>query len=200
MEPRTRREFARRAGAPRPTGARASIGTARTTGDLGYGRAMRRLLPVLTLLATVTFAADASAATRYAAPAGSGPEPCASAAPCSLADATTGAGVADGDTVEVAVGEYTVPGYLDIGHRITLQGASSTPPYPVLTGNHDGALVFMHDFGSTVRRLAIQNLSAGASAGALAGIGDGVYENLVLRGTGKPSAAAPVGVAILSPR
>jgi len=64
-----------------------------------YTPPMRRSLAVLTVcVAGLLAPLGAQAATRYAAPTGAGPEPCAEAAPCTLT-AALGGGLADGDTV-----------------------------------------------------------------------------------------------------
>src|SRR5262245_58857513 len=51
-------------------------------------------------------ASSATGAQRYAAPEGSGPEPCAKAAPCSLENAVTKA--SENDEVIVTAGHYTL--------------------------------------------------------------------------------------------
>lgn len=59
------------------------------------------------ILATSALPAGAGAATRFAAPNGAGPEPCAEAQPCSLAQATSG-GLRAGDTVLLLAGTYSL--------------------------------------------------------------------------------------------
>ena len=78
---------------------------------------------VLALLACcLGLAATASAATRYAEPAGTGPEPCTSADPCPLALAVDGPGVGNSDLVIVGAGAYTLTAPLTINHGIQVSG------------------------------------------------------------------------------
>jgi hypothetical protein len=67
---------------------------------------MRVVAATVACLATLALASTAQAAQRYAAPEGSGPEPCAQSAPCSLKQAVTKA--ISGDEVIVTGGTYTV--------------------------------------------------------------------------------------------
>lgn len=60
---------------------------------------------LLALALTLGIASSASATVRHASPGASGPEPCASASPCSLYDAINGS--VNGDEVIVSPGEYT---------------------------------------------------------------------------------------------
>ena len=67
---------------------------------------MRSPLPIAALLLTLAAPAAAQADPRYAAPGGSGPEPCAQGSPCSLKEAVSKAKA--GDEVIVTTGAYTV--------------------------------------------------------------------------------------------
>src|SRR5829696_3473539 len=68
-------------------------------------RQMRAGVSLLLGLAVLALAPAAQAAQRYAAPEGSGPEPCSSAAPCSLKDALAKAKA--NDEVIVTSGAYS---------------------------------------------------------------------------------------------
>src|SRR4051812_3971271 len=84
----------------------------------------RRLLPVPALL-PLALAPAAAAQTRYAAPGGGGAQPCAAAAPCSIAAAVQAA--QDGDDVAIAPGDYTVSQTLKPRTRVALHGLDGQP-------------------------------------------------------------------------
>lgn len=70
----------------------------------------------------------ASAAVRYAAPAGTGPAgSCPQANPCSIEDAVEHASVAAGDEVVLGNGDYNLTETLTVGKNITVHGV--TPGY-----------------------------------------------------------------------
>lgn len=80
-------------------------------------------------LATLAPASASAAATRYAAPAGTGPAAsCPQANPCSLEDAVEDPGVAAGDEVVLAGGLYALADRLDVDVAISVGGAPSAVP------------------------------------------------------------------------
>ena len=87
---------------------------------------MTRLWQTMTAIAVLVVPAAASGATRYAAVGGTGAEPCAQAAPCSLQDAVAGASAAD--TVNVGPGVYALSATLDVNQDgVVLQGTPGSP-------------------------------------------------------------------------
>ena len=105
---------------------------------------------VLTPLAT------AQAVQRYAAPAGSGAEPCVQASPCSLKDALTKA--KEGDEVIVTSGSYTVPETFSAEvNNLSVHGdlggsmptISATLPYQAVQVSGAGSVVSYLEFIAT---------------------------------------------------
>jgi hypothetical protein len=96
----------------------------------------------LAILATAGVAAGASGATRYAAPSGTGPEPCAVATPCNIDLAVEGPGVTAGDVIKVlpgthvpAVGPGGTSWALRVQNPVTIEAADpANPPTISATG------------------------------------------------------------------
>lgn len=85
-------------------------------------------------MATLALAADASAATRYAAPDGTGPAAsCPQANPCGLEDAVEAPATSDGDQVVVGGGVYTLSDGLVVDDAISVGGAPSAVPVILAT-------------------------------------------------------------------
>jgi hypothetical protein len=79
----------------------------------------------------------ASAAPRYASPAGTGASPCAAADPCSLPTAVGGA--ANGDEIIVAPGDYALTATLDTAVPLTIHGVAGQPrPKLTFSGAQNG--------------------------------------------------------------
>lgn len=114
--------------------------------------------------------AVADAATRYAAPGGTGPAAtCPEADPCSLADAVEDPSVAASDEVIVAPGTYNESNTLLIDDDIYVHGAQGAPfDVSIVTSNSQG--VWVDSPGATLSDLSITHT---------AGVGDGL---LLLRG------------------
>jgi hypothetical protein len=145
--------------------------------------------PVLRLLgasalAVLAVSPDAQAATRYAAPAGTGAG-CAEAAPCALADAVGGA--ASGDEVVLASGDYDVSATLKATVSLTVQGVAGQPR-PRLVGSASlSADTLNLNAGGTARHLEIQGHGPSGAALRLRGA---VGEDLVLASSSATGAAA----------
>jgi hypothetical protein len=81
------------------------------------------LAAALTLAVLAATPAIAGAEKRFAAPAGSGPEPCRATDPCSIRDAVGGVGADDGDEVLVGRGTYQLGvAELEVAKRINVHG------------------------------------------------------------------------------
>ncbi len=120
----------------------------------------------LMLVASLALAGAASAATRYAtATPGTTPN-CSQAKPCDLATAVTGA--ADGDTVIVAGGTYTLAATLidPAGTDVTIEGTD--PQHrPVITGPATGDALDVLGAGSAVSDLELRVPAANTTGAAL---------------------------------
>ena len=146
-------------------------------------RPLRRLLGA-GALATLIAAPSAQAATRYAAPAGSG-STCAATAPCAVADAVSGA--ASGDDVVLAAGDYPVTSPLHVSAGITVEGTPGQPR-PRLLGDPSlsGNTVALGN-GATARHLEIHAADESDSSLQLTGA---TGEDLVLVSTSNGGSAA----------
>jgi hypothetical protein len=143
-----------------------------------------------TMLATLLFAAPAEAGldTRYAEPAGNGPEPCLESNPCSLTDALAGA-PADA-VVLLKPGTYTQSAQLILDDDVSL-GAEQIDPGGVVI--ESSALIAVSIAPGSINSLlrditidhdpAMAGLTAGLSAGA------GVVQRVSVD-SGSPSAVA----------
>ena len=119
---------------------------------------LRRSLGVLaaTVVSLATFAGPASAAERWADPAGAGGL-CTALSPCSLSGAVTGA--VDGDVVRVKPGTYAV-GSMTVAQAIEIRGEGAGNP-PVLSGTTAGATI-VGDGGLRLTNLKITGTSGDA--------------------------------------
>ena len=146
---------------------------------------------VATVAFVCAFATTATAATRYAAPGGTGPPmTCPQANPCSLTAAVEDPSVAAGDLVLVAAGPYILGSTLDVTTGISVGGApgavplivASTPGVPAISVDSPGAV--LHDVavfqtaddralevvrGTAERVAATSDGSAACSLGATGG-------------------------------
>lgn len=129
---------------------------------------MRRSLAVLFVcaLALLTPVA-AQAATRYASPTGTGPEPCTQADPCALTAATSG-GLANGDTV-ILLGRTTgastsvydlttLPGRVGVEINRADVTLTALEDGVIIRSNSTSAAVRAPIGGAAIRRLVIQNV------------------------------------------
>lgn len=156
--------------------------------------AMRRtlLFPLALAIGLTLLVGSAAGATRYAAPGGTGADPCASqAAPCSIYTAAAinapGTTVSGGDVVELAPGTYSEAAgdlgpnaYVQPLTGITIRGEVGAPrPLIKLEANSGiyGAFLF---FGGTLRGVEIVNEAPSGSAITIAGQ-SAVVEGLVAR-------------------
>lgn len=134
---------------------------------------MRRPLAVLAVSAAVLLApVAADAATRFAAPTGTGPEPCAEAAPCALT-AALGGGLADGDTV-ILLGRATgaASSLYDLTALPGRVGVTIARSNVTVTAREDGVTIRSNSLDETVRafaggvvlrRLVLQNVCGSAA-------------------------------------
>ncbi|MCW3015445.1 MAG: hypothetical protein JWO02_2537 [Solirubrobacterales bacterium] len=143
-------------------------------------RTTRRIL-VLALGACALTPAAAEAATRYAAPAGTGS--CASASPCSMDTAVTGAAI--GDEVIITPGAYTISSTLfgPVEH-LDIHGQAGQPVPTITVSSTFGLQTAGHS------RVADLNFtSSAASSGApLAVNGNSLVERVTSRVLGTGSA------------
>jgi hypothetical protein len=124
---------------------------------------MRLALSVASCLAVLIVAPVAQAAQRYAAPSGTGGEPCAQSAPCSLKDAVTNATA--GSEVVVTAGTYPVesisaPMVPDVSIHGETGGpmpkiVATTITRPIAFSTTGGRLAYLeiennHEFGEAV--------------------------------------------------
>jgi hypothetical protein len=140
--------------------------------------------------------ADASAATRYAAPGGTGPDPCASSAsPCSIYTAAgvtaPGTTVQAGDEVVLAPGEYSDAAgdlgpseYVQLQEGIELHGEPGKPrPEIVLENNISLPGAFIVVPGDVVSHVEITTSVARTNIE----VSDGIVEDLIARNTSNAS-------------
>ena len=157
---------------------------------------------VLIALLSLALCASASAATRYAAPGGSGADPCTDQSkPCSIytaADVTApGTTVTAGDVVMLAPGTYTDTGG-DLGPNARVQPApnvriQSEPgkarPLIKLEAGEGGGAFFIGG-GASVADVAIENLGSGVfpqNNPAITIDAGGVAERIFARSTLAPA-------------
>lgn len=146
-------------------------------------RATPRLLGAW-LLGALLVAPGAHAATRYAAPAGSGGA-CEQAAPCALADAVSGA--ASGDEVVLASGDYDVPATVKATVGLTIQGVPGQPRPRLIGSSSLSGDTLSLTGGGTARHLEIHG---SGPAGAALRLRGAVGEDVVLVSTSDTGAAA----------
>jgi hypothetical protein len=119
---------------------------------------MRLLRLPIALAVSVGLCATASAATRYAAPAGVGTPPCTLAAPCPLGTAITGA--LAGDDVVVLPGDFTLAATVSVPPNVTVHGQDgSARPLIHYTGPIDNRGIDIGGANVTLRWLAIDGVT-----------------------------------------
>jgi hypothetical protein len=142
------------------------------------------------VVASLALAAPASAAIRYAAPDGTGAEPCNSRFPCALKKAIEDA-PADGTEVVVEPGNYTYSSTIFVKKRLNLHGQVGEPrPRLTPAAGFDGQA--LNDGGAAISgQLRITRLDIRSEQLALHSYAaDAVYSDLILTST--------AGVAFLS--
>ncbi len=133
--------------------------------------------------------AGANAEDRYAAPSGSGPEPCVRAAPCSLTSALTGTGAGTGDRVLVRAGTYVPAASIVVTHALTVE-PSPAPTRPLFQ-LAPGIVFSVSNAGAVVRGIDI--VGAAVPAGSeLVDLNGGTLERVALSATGGDHRAALV--------
>ncbi len=124
--------------------------------------------------ASLALGAEADAATRYAAPGGTGPAAsCPQANPCSLDDAVEDATVTAGDEVVVGTGTYLVTGGLVIDDGISVGGAPSAVPTIVATTPGEAAIA-VDASGAELHDLTLVQLAGDPAVRLLRGTVDRV--------------------------
>lgn len=152
------------------------------------------LVAFLVLLGTALPAAAAMAATRYAAPGGTGKDPCANPSrPCSVyeaaEDGAPGTTIAAGDVIELAPGTYYAKeegefGYIppvQLPKGVTLRGEPGKPrPVVVMPADSFADSAFYVPAGAEVADVEIRNLMDGARAISISG---GTIDGVIARST-----------------
>jgi len=175
---------------------------------------MRLVAAGASCLAILIAANGAQAAQRYAAPNGTGGEPCAQAAPCSLKDALTKA--KEGDEVIVASGSYMLPETLFaeapglsihgdfrgpmptisatiLGYAIQISGSGSVVSYLELIDTaEEGEALFC--IGSRVERVRLVGIGKNAH-GLYQAAGCVVRDSVVLASGEGATALYSVGIS-----
>jgi len=117
--------------------------------EISRTRRLSLLALLVAVLVTASIVAPASAATRHAAPGGSGTE-CSPAAPCEVSQALAGANA--GDEVVAHPGDYMASGSVSVGQGVTLHGVAGEPrPRLLLSG---GPSVILYQ-GATLRYVEV---------------------------------------------
>jgi hypothetical protein len=132
------------------------------------GSARSAVIGAVVAAAMLVFTASATAAQRWAAPAGTGPAAtCPQSDPCDLDTAVEDLSVVDDDEVIVTPGTYTIT-TLEVSDAIDLHGQASQPPPTINASGSPGIGIFD---AATVRDLKIEAASFEAlrlsAAGAL---------------------------------
>lgn len=126
------------------------------------------LLALLTVGLAFAAAASASATTRFAAPGGTGANPCANPAqPCSIFTAADREGnVTAGDEVVLAPGEYSAMagdfgpnGFVSLEEGISVHGAADQPR-PLIKRDTSGLAALTVNAGDTVSHIEVENTAA----------------------------------------
>jgi hypothetical protein len=152
------------------------------------------LAACLVLLWTALPTATAMAATRYAAPGGTGKDPCANPSrPCSVyeaaEDGAPGTTIAAGDVIELAPGTYYAKeegefGYIppvQLPKGVTLRGEPGKPrPVVVMPADSFADSAFYVPAGAEVADVEIRNLMDGARAINISG---GTIDGVIARST-----------------
>lgn len=162
-----------------------------------------RALVLAALLSLVVGVASAGAATRYAAPGGTGADPCANPEdPCTIYLAADGGApgttVTSGDVVMLAPGTYSdVSGDLGPVQRVQpapnvrIQGEAGKPrPVIRLESNEGGFGAFFVGGGASISDIQIDNVAAGVfphNAPAFSVEAGGVAERILARTTEAPA-------------
>lgn len=156
---------------------------------------------VIFALAGLTNTATASAAVRYAAPGGTGSDPCANPAePCSLyvagsfwAPSTT---LTSGDVIEVGPGTYSEAAgdlgpdnYVQVPPGVTIRGEADKPRPTIELETNASIVGAFFLVGGTVSRLVIENE---ADSGAAISIDGGTVERIVARAANSNAATCDV--------
>jgi hypothetical protein len=149
----------------------------------------RGTVVAIALVLSLIVATPATAATRYASPAGAGPAGaggCPESDPCGLEPAVENASVVDGDVVLLLPGTYSVgSGSVSVSDAITLKPRDpGTRPTISGTGNQ----VLDVDAGATIQDLAVTDTSSSgtgvsASLGVFSGAEGAILQRLTVETT-----------------
>ena len=153
------------------------------------GGAIRSLAAMASLAVALSAPAVATAEDRYAAPSGSGPEPCVRAAPCSLTSALTGTGAGTGDRVLVRAGTYVPAASIFLSSALTVE-PSPAPSRPLFQ-LAPGVVFSVSNAAAVVRDIDI--VGAAVPAGSeLVDLNGGTLERVAISATGSDHRAALV--------
>jgi hypothetical protein len=124
---------------------------------------MRSVVATIACLGLLACASTAQAAQRYAAPGGSGPQPCAQAAPCSLKEAIFKAKA--GDEVIIGGGSYAVSEPLvpeGVPTNVYIHGDLGGP-MPQIVGSGTPYTILLTGTGARLAYLDMSNKAPGAN-------------------------------------
>ena len=158
----------------------------------------RRVTVLVATLATLASATTASAATRFAAPSGTGAAPCAQTDPCTLTVAVAAAGAVD--EVRVLPGNHTLAATLQITQSdLVVQGEpGATKPTITYSGptNAHGIQLFGSAVNVHFNDVAITgNTAPGSYLLTISNGGNAAFDRVTLHNTG--GGAALVGAVDL---
>ena len=163
-------------------------GGARKPWPRGSGPAADR--PDDDLILTLACAADANAATWFAAPDGTGPDPCRAADPCEIHDAVDDA--PPGTRVAALAGTYELSSVLHVAGAIALQGPWSGPPAVIVGDGGSGPAITATGTGTRVTNLTIAQVGLSPFGTGIV-IGDGALgDRLRATTSGSGAACAPL--------
>jgi hypothetical protein len=155
-----------------------------------WSRHLRLALAAVAAGCVAAPVADADAATRYAAPTGTGAAPCLEpAAPCSIETATAFANTTDGDSILLAPGTYHPAASLQIFRPLTISGEPGKAA-PLIEAAGERGLFFQDT--ATVRDLRIHSSAATIYGLTLIGAGS-VIERVA--SVGEASRGCSIGAA-----
>lgn len=134
-------------------------------------------------------ASAAAAATRYAAPDGSGAAPCSQGDPCPLATALN---IDPGDEIVLAAGTYEQTSQVEVGGGRTLRGPrpGADSARLLFTGSLGTSAVQISGTGTTLRDLTIEGTDGSTLLNTIPSSADDRFERIALLAHGSISGPA----------